>query len=134
MGLTERLTGMCLLVLGTSTRDGRPINAPVDGIFYRGRFHFGSSYSSLRFRHLRERPAVSATHLPGEHFGVTVHGDAEFIDVDAAEHAEFRRTLLDIYLPRFGDAWQQMLDDGSAWYARINPRRILTFAMDELAG
>ena len=41
--LAARLTGMRLLVLATSTRDGRPINGPVDGIFYRGRFHFGSS-------------------------------------------------------------------------------------------
>ncbi len=53
--LAERLTGMRLLVLATSTRDGRPINGPVDGIFHRGRFHFGSSPQSLRFRHLRER-------------------------------------------------------------------------------
>lgn len=39
--LAERLTGMRLLVLATSTRDGRPINGPVDGVFHRGRFHFG---------------------------------------------------------------------------------------------
>jgi hypothetical protein len=25
-----------------------------------------------------------------------------------------------------------MLDDGSAWYARINPRRVFTFWMPEL--
>ena len=41
--LSERLTGMRLLVLATSTRDGRPVNGPVDGIFYLGQFHFGSS-------------------------------------------------------------------------------------------
>lgn len=130
--LAERLTGMCLLVLATSTRDGRPINAPVDGIFYRGRFHFGSAHSSLRARHLRERPEVSATHLPGESFAVTVHGSAEFIDVAAPDHAEFRQLLLDIYTPRFGQEWAQMLDDGGAWYARINPRRVLIFSMAEL--
>ncbi|MGD2051948.1 MAG: pyridoxamine 5'-phosphate oxidase family protein [Acidimicrobiia bacterium] len=127
--LAERLTGMRLLVLATSTRDGRPINGPVDGIFYRGRFHFGSAYASLRYRHLTERPAVSATHLPGESFAVTVHGDAEFIDTTAPEHAEFRQTLLDIYTPRFGQEWAEMLDDGGAWYARINPRRVFTFWM-----
>jgi hypothetical protein len=53
-----------------------------------------------RFRHLRQRPEVSATHLPGEHLAITVHGTAEMIDVDAPEHAEFRQALLDIYLPR----------------------------------
>ena len=126
--LAEQLTGMRLLVLATSTRDGRPINGPVDGIFHRGRFHFGSSPESVRFRHLRERPAVSATHLPGEHLAVTVHGDAELIDVHAPEHAEFKQTLLDIYVSRYGESWAEMLD-GGARYARINPRRMFTFWM-----
>lgn len=128
--LAQHLTGMRLLVLATSTRDGRPISGAVDGIFYRGRFHFGSAYTSLRYRHLRERPAVSATHLPGESLAVTVHGNAELIDVMAPEHTEFRQALLDIYVPRFGEGWADMLD-GGAWYARINPRRVLTFSLPE---
>ena len=126
--LAEQLTGMRLLVLATSTRDGRPINGPVDGIFHRGRFHFGSSPESVRFRHLRERPAVSATHLPGEHLAVTVHGDAELIDVHAPEHAEFKQTLLDIYVSRYEESCAEMLD-GGARYARINPLRMFTFWM-----
>jgi hypothetical protein len=126
--IADRLNGMRLLVLATSTRDGRPINGPVDGIFYRGRFHFGSSPQSLRYRHLCQRSAVSATHLPGESFAVTVHGDAEFIDIHAGEHSEFTQTVLDIYLPLYGDEWAEMLDSG-VWYARINPRRMFTFAM-----
>ncbi len=128
--IAARLTGMRLLVLATSTGDGRPINGPVDGIFYRGRFHFGSSPESLRFRHIAQRPPVSATHLPSESFAVTVHGDAEMIDIHAAEHAEFKQTVLDIYLPIYGDEWAEMLD-GGACYARINPRRMFTFAMPE---
>ncbi len=128
--LADRLTGMRLLVLATSTRDGRPINGPVDGIFYRGRFHFGSSPESVRYRHLRERPAVSATHLPGESLAVTVHGDAELLDIHAPEHAQFKQTVLDIYTPRYGDQWANMLDKG-AWYARINPRRMFTFWMPD---
>ena len=128
--LAARLTGMRLLVLATSTRDGRPINGPVDGIFYRGRFHVGSSPESLRFRHLRERPAVSATHLPGESFAVTVHGVAELLDIHAPEHAELKQTVLDIYVPRYGDEWAAMLD-GGATYARIEPRRVFTFATDD---
>lgn len=129
--LAARLTGMRLLVLATSTRDGRPINGPVDGIFYRGWFHFGSSPDSLRYRHVRERPAVSATHLPGESLAVTVHGDAELLDIHAPEHAELKQTVLDIYTPRYGQEWATTLD-GGAWYARIVPRRIFTFSMPEL--
>ena len=51
--LVARLDGMRLLVLATVTADGRPIAGPVDGIFYRGAFHFGSSPDSVRFRHIR---------------------------------------------------------------------------------
>ena len=70
----ERLQGMTLLVLATVTKDGRPLNGPVDGIFYRGTFYFGSAPDSVRFRHIAQRPWVSATHLPAEEFAVTVHG------------------------------------------------------------
>ena len=38
-----------------SARDGRPIVGLVDGIFFRGVFHFGSAPDSVRFRHIAER-------------------------------------------------------------------------------
>src|SRR3954453_15521532 len=41
--VAERLTGMRLLALATATADGRPIVGPVDGVFLRGAFHFGSA-------------------------------------------------------------------------------------------
>src|SRR3972149_4003964 len=74
--LVSTLTGVCVLDLATVTRDGRPRVSPVDGLFYRGAFWFGSSSDSLRFRHIRRRPAVSATHTRGESLAVTVHGSA----------------------------------------------------------
>src|SRR2546423_14914681 len=72
--LAERLQGMCLLVVATVTADGRPLTGPVDGIFYRGGFPFGSRPESFRLRHLRARPQVRATHLPRQDLSVTVHG------------------------------------------------------------
>lgn len=123
------LDGMRLLVLATVTADGRPIAGPVDGIFYRGRFHFGSADDSVRFRHIAARPAVSATHLPGEHLAVTVHGTAEMIDLDSPDHAGFRTCLLDIYLPRYGPEWEEMLSTGAS-YARIEPSKMFTFSME----
>ena len=119
---------MRLLVLATITADCRPINGPVDGFFFRGSFYFGSSPNSIRFRHIRQRPSVSATHLPGEELAVTVHGVAEPIDVAASEHAAFRQTLLDFYVPRYGPEWETFLDSGPM-YARINATRMYTFWM-----
>src|SRR3954463_6543032 len=58
--VAERLTGMCLLALATVTADGRPVVGPVDGVLYRGAWHFGSSPDSVRFKHIHARPHVSA--------------------------------------------------------------------------
>ncbi|MDQ6617990.1 MAG: pyridoxamine 5'-phosphate oxidase family protein [Actinomycetota bacterium] len=130
--LSSRLVGMRLLALATVTADGRPLVGPVDGIFYRGAFYFGSSPESVRFRHIRRRPSVSATHLPGEYMAVTVHGRAVPIDIGAKEQAGFRQTLLDIYIPRYGEDWGAFLDSG-VFYARIDAERMFTFHLDELA-
>jgi hypothetical protein len=124
----SRLTGMSLLVLATATSDGRPLVGPVDGIFYRGAFHFGSSPDSVRFRHIEQRPHVSATHLPGEELAITVHGRAVPIDVRSEENAGFRQTLLDVYVPRYGADWETFLDAGPT-YARIDADRMFTFQM-----
>lgn len=123
--LAERLTGMTLLTLATVTADGRPITGAVDGIFFRGAFHFGSSPDSVRFRHIGARPQVSATHLPGEELGVTVHGRAVPVDVSSGP---FRQALLDIYVPRYGEEWEQFIDSGPV-YARIDAERMFVFWM-----
>lgn len=123
--VAERLQGMCLLALATVTADGRPIVGPVDGIFYRGAFHFGSSPDSVRFRHIRRRPQVSATHLPGEELAVTVHGRATEVPIEGG----LRGALLEIYVPRYGTEWETDFLDGGPVYARIDAERMFTFAM-----
>ena len=125
--LAERLLGMCLLTLATVTADGRPINGPVDGFFYRGEWYFGSSDTSLRFRHIRRRPQVSATYLPGEEISVTTHGRAFRIDVRTHDDGGFRQVLLDYYGRRFDGA--EGFIDASA-YARIEAERMYTFYLD----
>jgi hypothetical protein len=123
--VAERLDGMCLLALATSTADGRPVVGPVDGIFYRGAFHFGSAPDSLRFRHIRARPQVSATHLPGEELAITVHGRAEEIPVEGG----FREALLEIYVPRYGESWEAEFLDSGPVYARIDAERMFALAI-----
>ena len=124
--IAEKLTGMTLLTLATVTADGRPIAGPVDGIFFRGAFHFGSAPDSVRFKHVRARPQVSATYLPGEQLGITVHGRAEMVDVS---EGPFRQALLGVYVPRYGEGWEKFLDSGPV-YARIEPERMYAFFME----
>jgi nitroimidazol reductase NimA-like FMN-containing flavoprotein (pyridoxamine 5'-phosphate oxidase superfamily) len=132
--VAERLTGMCLLTLATVTADCRPIAGPVDGVFHRGSFHFGSSPDSVRFRHIRSRPQVSATHVPGEELAITVHGRAVPVDIHADEGAGFRQALIDIYVPRYGPDWvDEFLDTGPV-YARIEADRMFTFSMPGAGG
>jgi nitroimidazol reductase NimA-like FMN-containing flavoprotein (pyridoxamine 5'-phosphate oxidase superfamily) len=130
--VAERLTGMSLLTLATVTADCRPLVGPVDGVFFRGAFHFGSSPDSVRMRHLRARPQVSATHVPREELSVTVHGRATFVDVKDPENREFRQTLLEVYVPLYGESWEEFLDSGPV-HARIDADRMYTFFMETAA-
>ena len=120
--LVRELTGMCLLVVATVTADCRPIAGPLDGIFYRGAFHFGTAPDSVRYRHLLARPQVSATHMPREEFAVNVHGRAAPVEIAGG----FRETLLEVYVPRYGPEWEQFLDSGPV-YMRIDADRMFTF-------
>ena len=127
--VAERLTGMCLLALATATADGRPIVGPVDGIFFRGSFHFGSAPDSVRFRHIKRGSHVSATHLPGEELAVTAHGRAVLVDMRSEENAAVRQTFLDVYVPRYGPEWERFLDSGPL-FARIEADKMFTFHME----
>jgi uncharacterized pyridoxamine 5'-phosphate oxidase family protein len=75
--LSEELAGVQVLDLATVTARGEPRVAPVDGLFFRGRFWFGSAAHSQRFRNIRSNPAVSGAVTKGlETFLVLVHGRA----------------------------------------------------------
>jgi uncharacterized pyridoxamine 5'-phosphate oxidase family protein len=124
--LAQRLQGMVLLSLATVTRDGRPMVGPVDGIFFRGAFHFSSAPDSMRFRHIRRRPDVSAVHLPGEELAVTVHGRATVVDAGRDGDTALRQAILDIYVPRYGAAWEDFFDSGPVC-ARIDAERMFAY-------
>jgi len=128
--LCALLTGMRLLAVATVTADGRPLVGPVDGYFLHGTFWFSSSRNSVRMRHLAARPAVSATHLPGEELAVTVHGRAELFDLRDPAGAELRQAMLDWYIPRQGPEFEKWLDALDAVGARIEAEKMFTFGMD----
>ncbi len=129
--LAGRLPGMRLLTVATVTADGRPLAGPVDGYFLHGTFWFSSGRNSVRMRHLAARPAVSATHLPGEELAVTVHGRAELIELREPAGAELRQEMLDWYVPRQGPEFETWLNALDAVAARIEPEKIFTFAMKD---
>jgi hypothetical protein len=126
----QRLPGLRLLVVATATADGRPLAGPVDGYFVHGSFYFGSGRNSVRMRHLATRPAVSATHLTGEDFAVTVHGRAELFDVLDPAHGELRQAMLDHYLPRQGPDFETWLNQANPVGARIEAEKMFTFARE----
>jgi hypothetical protein len=128
--LSESLPGMRLLVVATSTRDGRPLAGPVDGYLLHGSFHFSSGRDSVRMRHLAARPSVSATHIPGDELAVTVHGRAELYELSDPEGAELRQAMLDHYVPRQGPEFETWLDNLDAIGARIQAEKMFTFHMD----
>ena len=119
--LAERLTGVCVFDLGTVNAAGEPRVAPVDGLFFRGQWIFGSSPTSFRFRHITARPAVSGSHTRGESLAVIVHGTAQRVAVDGA----FREFLVEIY----GEAWIAEIGEGAA-YAAIDAHRMYTLAFE----
>jgi hypothetical protein len=128
--LSERLQGMCLLVVATVTADARPLVGPVDGYFLHGTFWFSSGRDSVRMRHLAARPAVSATYLPGEEFAVTVHGRVELFDLLSPAGAELAQAMLDFYLPTQGPAFETWLHEADPIGARIRPHKLFTFQLE----
>ncbi len=127
--LCQRLQGMRLLVLATVSADGRPLTGAVDGYFLHGTFWFSSARHSVRMRHLAARPAVSATHLPGEELSVTVHGQAELFDVLDPGQGALAQEMLDFYLPKQGPAFESWLRQENPIGARIAPEKIFTFKL-----
>jgi len=121
---------MCLLVLATVTADGRPLVGPVDGYLLHGSLFFSSGRSSVRMRHLKERPFVSATHLPGEELAVTVHGTVELFELSDPRHPELGQAMLEHYLPIQGPEFETSLDGVDVIGARIEARKMFTFSSD----
>jgi hypothetical protein len=128
--LCRRLQGMILLTVATVTADGRPLAGPVDGYLLHGSFWLSSSRDSVRMRHLARRPAVSATHLPGEGLAVTIHGRAEMFELSTPPGLALRQAMLDHYVPLQGPGFERWLDELDALCVRIAADKLFTFHVD----
>jgi len=116
--LVALLPGMQVIDLATVTAAGEPRVAPVDGHFFKGRWHFGSAPNSARARHLAARSVASAAHTRGEGLCVIIHGHTERIDLGAPGAASFLAHLRDTY-PTF-DEWAS--PDNPYWV--LHPERM----------
>jgi uncharacterized pyridoxamine 5'-phosphate oxidase family protein len=120
--LCRELAGVQVLDLATVTPRGEPRVAPVDGLFFRGCFWFGSAESSARFRNIRSNPAVSGAVTRGlETFLVLVHGVAVELDPRGDEAGGFERYPRELY----DLDWDALHPDSP--YARIDARTLLAF-------
>ena len=95
--LVGELPGVQILDLATVNPRGEPRVAPVDGLFFRGHFWFGSSPDSFRVRHLRARPACSGAHVRGESLAIVVHGRAVEHVPDGELRAAFTDYAREVY-------------------------------------
>jgi hypothetical protein len=120
--LAPRLGGVQILHLATVTRAGEPRVGPVDGLFFRGAFHFGSAPDSLRAGNIRARPAVSGSIAHGEELGLIVHGRAVEFDFDAPEQEALRGYYREVY----GEGWDGFRRGNPYW--RIAADRMYAFA------
>jgi hypothetical protein len=118
--LPSRLAGVQILHLATVTAAGEPRVAPVDGLFIRCRWHFGTAPGAVRAKHLEARPAVSAS-ADGERFAMLVHGRVATIDFDSPEHADARACFIETY----GYGWEEFAAPNLYW--RLEPERVFTF-------
>lgn len=110
----DHLTGVCVLNLATVNTKGHPIVAPVDGLFLGGLFWFGSSRHSLRFRHIRNNPNVSAAYTRGEEVSVIVHGIAHEIDTSSGDFERLHEYCREIYGANY-DEWGVWGNEPFAW-------------------
>lgn len=123
--LARVLRGVRVLDLATVTKSCEPRVSPVDGLFFRGRFYFGSGADSMRFRHIRVRPQVSACHTIGETFATIVHGRAVEIDVRSPEQGDFFAYVHEIY-----PEWDEWYAATTPPYARIEPTAMFAYAFE----
>ena len=101
--LCKVLSGVNVLDLATVSPSGAPMVAPVDGLFYHGRFYFGSAPNAVRIRHIRSNPAVSAACTIGIQLSILVHGTARIIDTGDDDYIDLHAYFREVYGSEYDD-------------------------------
>jgi hypothetical protein len=126
--LAQRLSSIFEMHLATTTRDGAPLVAPLDGCFFKGKIWFGVPADSLRIHLLRSDPRVSASFTDGT-FALIVHGVAREVTVDDAVFPDYAAYVQERCVAKHGAGWiawrernRQQIDAG--YHAYIEARRL----------
>lgn len=114
------LEGVCVFDLATVNSLGQPVVAPVDGLFLSATLWFSSSHDSLRFKHIRRSPWVSAAYTKLEEISILVHGKAHEVDTNLPEFQQLHDYCIETYGPTY-DSWGFW---GKEPYAWVEPMRI----------
>jgi uncharacterized pyridoxamine 5'-phosphate oxidase family protein len=122
--VVEYLQGTKHIAVATVSSRGEPRVSPVDGHFLRGRFYFGTEGGSVRVRHLRRNPAISATHFVGDDVAITIHGQAVLLEKGNPEADE----LAELYERVYGSNPYTWGSD--IVFVRVDPESIITYAPD----
>ena len=120
--VVTHLSGTAQLAVATVTAKGAPRVTPVDALFYRGRFWFGTSPRSRRAVHLRARPAVSATYFVGDELAIVVHGTAAIVERADAGAKEVDEAATAVF------GWSPFAAGAGAIMIRIDPTSMYTRA------
>lgn len=111
------------VALATVTTKSEPRVAPVGAVLHRAKLHIPTAAYARRVAHIRQRPAVSATHWVSGSIAVIVHGFATLIGTADPDIA-ILDTLHD------GAWWRDLRAKDAGIYIRIEPHHVYAWASD----
>ncbi|MCW2595416.1 MAG: hypothetical protein QOJ78_2602 [Pseudonocardiales bacterium] len=120
--LVAELPSPAVLNIATVTAGGEPRVSAVDGHFFHGHWYFSTAVESPKARHLRARPAISASYTPRDGFGVFCHGRIEELTPGPE-----RQMFIDHFVETYGESPEDW--DVDIFYARIDAVWMVAFAM-----
>ncbi len=116
------LQGVKQVAAATVNSKGEPRVAPIDAVFFHGRFNLSTDLKSLRARHLLKRPSVSVTYFEEADPVVLVHGKAVFLRGEEPDFA-----LLDSEWKRsYGRSVTELSD--TVTFIRVEPSIMLAYS------
>ncbi len=116
----KELDGISILNLATVSRTHAPYVAPVDGVLFKGQFWFATAPDSLRIKHIRNNPQISAAYTRGEKLSVIIHGQAREVDTSRGGLSDLHDCFRTVYGPDY-DNWGYWGNFPFVW---IEPRRL----------